>query len=312
MATKSPPEADDRQAADSTDPLFADYHALLIGISKYQTQDRIDWALTPIPGADRDAQSMKETLRSVGYSPLQIHCLCNEEASLQGIDQKLAELREIWRSKLLLLFWGGHGVYRKDQRRSFLLPYDANLDDLDRTAFPVDEIIRLTKRSGALNKAIFLDTCHSAPKFDRGFLQEWEGLDRVSADPALTFVGASTYLALGRAGAGGILTSCLKDALTAQDATLCDEEGTVHLDDVMIYLQRHLLRRAWAAWEGAGKAGLAPQYPYIVRQLGDSVPVGRNVARHVRHCVERGKLPGPVRELAAMIISRHWPGGTGR
>lgn len=293
------------EAGDSSDPLFADHHALLVGISKYEAQERIDWTLKKIPCASCDARLLRKILKSVGYPRLQLHYLCNKKATLNNIQQKLDELCSMWRVRLLLLFWAGHGVFSGTHQKNFLLPYEANVDDLSHTAFSVDEIIKQIKGAKASSRAIFLDTCHSAPRSDRLLLPEWNKLDHFSADPALTFVGASTHLALEKAGHGGILTACLGDAFGAYDDTLCDKEGTVELDDVMIYLQRNLRRRVRAAWEESGRSGEAPQHPYIVRQLGASIPVGRNVSAHVRCCVDRSKLPGPVRRLASMLISEH-------
>lgn len=310
---KMPTEkSDGPEAGDSSDPLFADHHALLIGVSKYQAQDRINWTLKKIPGASCDAKLLRKTLESVGYPSQHLHCLCDEEATLEAIQQKIEALCSLWKVTLLTLFWGGHGVFRKASKQSFLLPYGADLDDLHHTAISVDEIILQMKSAKATNKAIFFDTCHSAPNADRLFLPEWNKVDPFSADPALTFVGASTYLALETPRRGGILTSCLRDAFTGCDDVLYDGEGAVALDDVMIYLQRHLVRRARAAWEEGGKCGEAPQYPYILRQLGNTVPVGRNVALHVRSFVKNCDLPEPMRKLAAMVIAQRWPEGNRR
>lgn len=295
----------DWTAADFTDPLFMDARALIVGISDYRDPD-IAGVLGRLRQTDDDAKALRETLISIGYSPERITCLCNEEASLEDIRWQLRELDRMARVPLLLLFWAGHGASNA-WGRSFLLPYDTDLRRLEDTAIPVDEIILLVRVANATHKTIFLDTCFSAPTSARMFLPDWHHPGLVQADPSLAFVGASTYLALAQAGRGGILAQCLMESLTDRGASLCDDDGVVHLADVMMYLQRYVRPRAVAAWQQAGRLGEGPQKPYIACQPGEPIAVGRNVPRHVRRALDRCELPEPVRKLAAMVLTRPWP-----
>jgi hypothetical protein len=307
--SKMPTEkSDGPETGDSSDPLFADHHALLIGVSRYQEQDRIGWTLGGIEGAERDASSMRDTLVSIGYPPSQIHCLSDEQATREKILQKLRDLGTLWRARFLLVFWAGHGVSDIDGR-SFLLPHDADLGDLDRTALSVDRLVELTRQAEAERKAIFLDTCYSSPRAARIFRIKW-GPDQDATEQVPAFVGASTYLALSQAGTGGILTNCLREAMSDCQGTLCDPEGIVHLEDVVAYLQRHLGPRARAAWEQAEKWGPSPQNPYIAFVPGTHMPVGRNVPIHVRRHTVR--LPESARKLAAMLDLEHLFGANRR
>lgn len=283
--------------------IFKDYHVLLIGISRYREQDRIDWTLNKIHDADRDAQSVRETLEAIGYPPSQIHCLFNEEATLEAIRRKLIDLATIWRIRLLFIFWAGHGV-SDSQGSCFLVCHDTNLSDLDLTALPVDEVIQKVQHANAPRKSVFLDTCYSSPEHAQIFRIKWSTLDLTNGQHALAFVGASTYLALAQAGTGGILASCLKEALSDRQTLLCDPaDGTVHLADVVGYLQRHMRPRAREAWIRAGKWGDVPQHPYVFFLPGHNVPVGRNMPVYIRTFIEP-QLPDSVGKLASMITSK--------
>ena len=267
-------------ADDCSDPLFADYRALIIGIGKYN-----DSNVTPLPRPVRDVSELQTTLHKIGYSPERIRCLCDEKATFKEIRKHLLQMQAMkLRVPLLIVFWAGHGVANRFGE-SFVLPHDVE------NPFAVDDLIHLIRSANARHKAIFVDTCFSAPFSERVFMPAWHRLDLINTPPTLAFVGASTYLAIEQAGSGGILASCLKEALTDKRAFLCDEEGKVYLHGVMQYLQQQVRPRAGAAWREAGLWGDAPQEPYISFRPGEPVLVGRNVPIHVRHCVDRSKLP---------------------
>jgi hypothetical protein len=289
------------QAAETSDPLFAEARVLIVGIDEYLDPDA-GWFLGSTRGAVDDAKALESTLLEIGYARERVECLCDAQASCDVIRGKLLDLRR-GRTPLLLLFWAGHG-YADARHKSFLLPHDADLDRLEATALPVDEVIDLARTANAFHKAIFVDTCYAAPKSERHFLPKFSHLDLASTYPALAFAGASTYEALGQAGTGGILASCLREALTGGGVTLCDDQGAIHLDGVIRYLQQHVQRRATAAWRESGRYGDGPQRPYFSFQPGDEpVPVGRCVALHLAHAVEAKRLPASVKDLAAMVMA---------
>ena len=292
---------DERQGEERREKeIFKDYHALLIGISRYKNQDDIDWTISKIYDADRDAQSVRDTLEAIGYPPSQIHCLFNEEATVEAIQRKLRYLGAAWRFDFLFIFWAGHGVL-DEHTRSFLLCHDTNLGDLSRTALPVDEVIHLVVHANSAKRAIFLDTCHSSPKSAQIFRIRWIPSDLTNNEHAMAFVGASTYLAVAQAPFGGILATCLKEALSDCSTSPCDPEGTVYLADVINYLQLHMRPRARAAWEKDNRRGPVPQHPYIVFLPGHDAPMGRNIPTYIRKVIDHSELPEPVKKLASMI-----------
>ncbi len=303
MASRSVESPGLRTSAHFSDPLFAGYRVLIVGISRYR-----DTQISPIRNADRDARVLREALVSIGYARERITCLCNEKATRAAVRRQLVQLDRMSNVRFLLIFWAGHGI-ADEYHRSFLLPYNAELRRVTDTAIAVDQLMLLTRVANALHKAVFLDTCFAEPRVR---LPEWDRLGIVPIDPSLAFVGASTYLALSQAGTGGVLASCLREALTDDGNTLCDQQGRVTLDDVILHLQRYVRPRAGEAWKRAGMVGEGPQRPHIVFQAGAPVTVGRNVGTHLRSVVEQATLSEPARKLAMMFIDREWPQGNGR
>lgn len=298
MAGRAGIENNEPEEGDRSDPLFAEHRVLIIGIGKYS-----DRGIKLLPEPARDAERVRKTLEMIGYSPGKVRCLCDEEATFEAIRAELRKLGSMkQRASVLLVLWAGHGA-ANSHGKSFLLPYDTKLHGFEQTAFPIDELIWLVRSANAGHKAIFLDTCFAFPSNERLFLPAWHRLDLVNVPPSLAFAGASTYFAIEQPGSGGILTSCLREALNDRHAALCDPEGTVHLADVIAYLQRHLRPRALAAWKQAGETGLFPQDPYIAFAPGERVPAGRHVPTLFRSCIGNGhRMPEYIQRLVRRIL----------
>jgi hypothetical protein len=304
VARRSTGKSNDPEADDCSDPLFAEYRALIIGIGEYSDRN-----IEPLLEPTKDVEKLRKTLGTIGYASGQVQCLCDAEATFEAIRAELCQMGSMkQRVPVLLVFWAGHGI-ANSYGESFLLSHDTELNQFDRKAFPIDELISLVRSANARDKVIFLDTCFAIPSSERLFLPAWHRLDLVNAPPSLAFAGASTYFAIEQAGSGGILASCLREALTDHDSNLCDEKGRIYLHSVMHYLQQHVRDRASEVWRRTDLPGEGPQEPYFSFRPGKPVVVGRNVARHVTNCVEFSDLPDPVRKLAKMVIAHHWPGG---
>ncbi|NEP20238.1 MAG: peptidase C14 caspase catalytic subunit p20, partial [Leptolyngbya sp. SIO4C1] len=59
----------------------------------------------------------------------------------------------------LWFFFAGHGVRRNN--RDYLMPFDGDLDDLDRSAIPIHYLSERLRRSGADNIILLIDACRS-------------------------------------------------------------------------------------------------------------------------------------------------------
>jgi len=288
---------------DAADPLFRHHHALVIGIGDYAQQGRLDEQLGQTIHAAEDAVALGGLLHHIGYARSQVHCLLDQEATLDTIRSRLFAWRTLERAELFLLFWGGHGIHCGG--RTLLLPYDADSRQLGRTSLTVNEVVTLACDINSSNVAVFFDTCYSAPRPPRLFHPEWTTAGPSLADRVLLFAGAST-LALDTG--GGVLSACLREALSDRWGRLCDEEGTVYLGEVAADLQRSVDARAQAAWIAAGQPGRAPQEPFIASINGRLPAVGRNLRRHVEQRLAEEEFPWPMMELARRALTRGGPG----
>ena len=56
-------------------------------------------------------------------------------------------------------FFSGHGIHHKE--RDYLMPFDADPDDVEGTGIPISYVTERLRRSGAGNVILFLDACRS-------------------------------------------------------------------------------------------------------------------------------------------------------
>lgn len=286
------------QAADPADPLFKNHEALLIGISTYEHEEQISWKLGRIREAHNDAKKLRDTLYQVGYARSRLHCLRNEEASLDRIRAKLMELRQARRGGLLVIFWAGHGVCLPHDR-NFLLPWDADLEQLDRTALTMEELAELGAHANVGNLALLLDTCYARPNSQNLVHPKWPGAWPLLSNRVILFAGASTYLAAENS-EGGVLTRCLIDGLTACGRDIAEPTGVVYLDALAAYLQ-------WQVRKRASAIGHQYQYPYIASNSSSEIPIGRDLRTHVETRLDACELPEPITGLARRVVRHRWP-----
>jgi formylglycine-generating enzyme required for sulfatase activity len=136
--------------------------ALIIGIGQYESKDDIN----PLRFAVNDATAIRDALIDpLSGTFLADHVLLLTDSALQkptraNILENLAVLENMMKPEdTLLIFFSGHG-YPKGQE-VYLLPQDARLTILQKTAIPLTEWKEYIAQIPAQKKVIILDACHS-------------------------------------------------------------------------------------------------------------------------------------------------------
>jgi caspase domain-containing protein/WD40 repeat protein len=138
--------------------------AVVVGISEYAHPD--------IPGlqfADRDAEQFAQFLVSDraglgGFNPDNVTLLTNEEATFRRLRRALYDfLKRPNEDDVIYVFWAGHGTPDPDRLNDlYLLPYDAEPDNIASTAFLMEDLQDALARTLARSKIVITDACHSA------------------------------------------------------------------------------------------------------------------------------------------------------
>ena len=114
--------------------------AVVIGISKYQ-DEKINQD-NPIQFADRDATAFYDFLKSPkggAFDPNHTQLLTNEKATLLAIKRAFNDfLARAKEDDLVVIYFAGHGASDPENPYNlFLLPYDAAVDQIRSTAYPM-------------------------------------------------------------------------------------------------------------------------------------------------------------------------------
>ncbi|HTY63436.1 MAG TPA: caspase family protein [Acidobacteriota bacterium] len=134
------------------------YHALLIGINKYQHPEFAPSLSTPL----NDLYNMRELLiRYYGFSNENVKLLQDDQATRAGILHALTEFRDVplGESDNLLVYYAGHGFQHPNTEDGFWIPADATSDES--TWVPVSEIRRIVKNIKAKHTLLISDSCFS-------------------------------------------------------------------------------------------------------------------------------------------------------
>ncbi len=87
-------------------PVFAENHALLIGINRYQSAD-----VSPLQGPVNDVAALKETLLKYGFSPPNVTTLVNSQATKEGILGAFRKLKAVTKpGDFIFAYFSGHGT----------------------------------------------------------------------------------------------------------------------------------------------------------------------------------------------------------
>ncbi len=148
-----------------------DAAAVLIGIGEYLRAEQV-W---PLRYAARDAEAMADVLRDpevCGFPAHKVKLLTDQSASRDAIAHHLSKwLPEQARgAEIAVIYFAGHGmIHRVGQREEgYLLPHDADPDDLVTRGVLMTDLARWIEAILARTVIVCLDCCHAAKILPRG------------------------------------------------------------------------------------------------------------------------------------------------
>lgn len=137
--------------------------ALVIGVSRYQ-----DTRIPQLRYAGSDARSFHDWLISPTggrYAPDRVRLLVDEQATAKAMRSALfVWLKQAIEEDMVTVFFAGHGSPESPDypNNLFLLPYDAQYDDLPSTGFPMWDVETALNRYIKAKKVVVIaDACHS-------------------------------------------------------------------------------------------------------------------------------------------------------
>jgi tetratricopeptide (TPR) repeat protein len=142
-------------------PVIPRSYAVIVGISRYQNLP----ANLQLQYAERDAQAIYTILISPeggNFKAENVHVLTGDRATLAGLRREI----DAWLPSVakpgdrVLVYFAGHGfMYRG---KGYLAPYDIDLNRIDSTGYPMDELgAVMGGKILASSKILLTDACHS-------------------------------------------------------------------------------------------------------------------------------------------------------
>jgi uncharacterized caspase-like protein len=225
----------------------ANCHGLIIGINEYQ-----DPRIPKLRFTRADAKSFYEHLvdpaRS-GFPPSNVRLLENEEATRKNIERAISGwlFRNATQESTVVVFFAGHGGLESDKTGSekdgiakYLMPWDADVEDLFASALSSVRFQELLSTIRAQRLVVFMDACYTGGITKGGrdvgivespFRRIAEGRGRIVIASAHPSQRSWEDEALGH----GIFTYHLMEAL--QGKADIDDDGCVSVMEIFRYLQ---------------------------------------------------------------------------
>jgi uncharacterized caspase-like protein len=226
-------------------------YAIIVGIGAYQ-----DKRIPPLTYARADAMGLREVLAdpNFGAFPEQnIRLLLDGDATLRAIKGAIGRwlFTEAGKDATVLVFFAGHGGLESDKAgheadgmSKYLLPWDADPDDLFSTGLSDTEFQRLLNAIQARSVVVFLDACYAAGVTQRGarnieirgnpYARLSEGEGRLVIASAKPNQRSWEHESLGH----GIFTHHLLEALRGEADR--NEDECVSAFEVFTHLQRRV------------------------------------------------------------------------
>lgn len=203
----------------SSEALYRDSHALVIGIDRYGKWPALSHAV-------RDARAVHETLvQRFGFRPENVTALYDGEATraaiLKALNDRLADARRVRRDDRVMVFFAGHGATRRlasGREVGYIVPVDAAQGDLAADAISMPQLQEVAEAISAKHVLYVVDACYSGLGLTRGGAAD--GSARFLADNArrigrqmMTAGGADQQVADDGPGGHSVFTWTLLQAL---------------------------------------------------------------------------------------------------
>jgi hypothetical protein len=263
--------------------------AVIIGVGGYESS-----AVPRLRYSVADADAVYQTLVSSGFKKENILLLTDKterKPTLRNIKWALGTFlaRSAHKDDLVMIYFAGHGASEVDQRgierdglSKYLVPLDADPDDLYSTALPMDEMQNVLGRIEAERVTVFLDACYSGAAGGRTFASTKKTrtvnvddifLDRLTRAKGRAIVTASrpAELSIELAELGhGIFTYYLVRGL--QGYADNNRDGIVSLQELYEYLAQEVSRKSRQVGGN--------QHPMLKGELEGVLPLTRSGKRN--------------------------------
>ncbi|HYL80221.1 MAG TPA: caspase family protein, partial [Candidatus Acidoferrum sp.] len=238
-------------------------YAVVVGVGRYES-----------PGVPRlrytvpDAEAIYQALTGpAGFNPEHVLLLTDKterKPTLRNLKWALGTFlaRSAQKDDTVLIFFAGHGAPEIDQRgierdglAKYLIPSDADPDDLYSSALPMDELQTIFGRIEAERVVVFLDTCYSGAAGGRTFVAKKTRattvddlfLERLTRSKGRAIITASrtNEVSLEVAEYGhGLFTHFLLQGL--EGAADLNRDGIVTLQELYEYVEQQVSQKARA------------------------------------------------------------------
>ena len=142
----------------TTDDIYDNSYALIIGIDKYENVKPLNYAV-------KDAESILDILISTfDFPESNITLLLNEDANKQAILKAFSDLtKKAEDNDRVLIYFAGHGEtmeLTEGGERGYLLPVDGDRRNLYLSSIGMDELEKISEMSKAKHMLYLIDACY--------------------------------------------------------------------------------------------------------------------------------------------------------
>ena len=142
----------------TTDDIYDNSYALIIGIDKYENVPNLDYAVS-------DANSIASLLRdNFNFPSKNVKVLLNNEATYLNIRESLDEISSLAKENdRVLIFFAGHGLTNDlpdGGEMGYILPIDGKRDKLFATSIPMEDMKRISSMSQSKHMLFLIDACY--------------------------------------------------------------------------------------------------------------------------------------------------------
>ena len=142
----------------TTEDIYDNSYALIIGIDKYENVSILDYAV-------KDANSIASLLKdNFNFPAKNIKVLINDKATYSNIRNNLDEISSSAKENdRVLIYFAGHGMtldLPEGGEMGYLLPVDGKRDKLFVTSIPMDDLKRISSMSQAKHMLFLVDACY--------------------------------------------------------------------------------------------------------------------------------------------------------
>jgi uncharacterized caspase-like protein len=245
--------------------------AAIIGIDKYPNLPHLKYGV-------KDARAFHDLLLENNLvSPENVFLITDKEAELNNIRSVLGTKlkQQAGKDDMVLIYFAGHGATERDAAspdgdglEKYLLPYDADPDDLYATALPMREISHILDRIRSDRLIFIADACYSGASGGRTV--QLDGLRAQLSDSYLDRIAGGK----GRV----IITASGPNEVSAEDPELEHGVFTYHLLEAI---------KGKADYDGDGLITVDEAYRYV----SEEVP---RFTGQEQHPVKKGIVEGQL------------------